>query len=348
MQLGLSTLFQFFTERVARNLILATVVKTLGPTYRKAGAMILLDANGQHSGLLSGGCLEADLGEHARKTLTDGQSSLVHYDLGLDESTAPWSLGLGCGGSMSILLEPVDTPSTLDALHQLHSLWQCGHYCEVRKTVRRSNTAFLCSNSVLQVKPQSSPDHDARQISVLPDLASLDDGGEAVMHIPVSPQRRLYIAGAGPDAVPLAAMATTLGWYVAVFDPRQEYLSQENFPSAAKLVLKQPQDLGPEDMPDPQAIVIMTHNLDRDRSFLELSLALPFKYIGLLGPVSRRQALLSELGYGSDDRVFGPAGLDLDCVLPEDIALSVLAEVSAVLNGASAQSLSHLDKDIVA
>jgi xanthine/CO dehydrogenase XdhC/CoxF family maturation factor len=151
----------------------------------------------------------------------------------------------------------------------------------------------------------------------------------------LSPPVKLMVYGAGADAVPLARIGHELGWQVTVTDHRPAYLTAERFPEAKELKLEE-RVLAVDVAADHRtAIVIMTHNFDRDRLILPAALASPAFYIGVLGPKSRSQQLLSETfndpGIPLPARLYAPIGLDIGGQTPEGIALAIVAEIQSVL-----------------
>ncbi len=146
--------------------------------------------------------------------------------------------------------------------------------------------------------------------------------GDALVEI-IRPQRAMVVFGGGPDVAPVVDLARQIGWRADVVTTRD------------------PIDLG-----DYDAAVVMTHNYPRDVEILRTLLASRIAYIGLLGPRTRGDELLGELQASRDDRIFSPIGLDLGAETPEEIALSIVAEIHAVLNARSGRALRELDVPI--
>ena len=146
--------------------------------------------------------------------------------------------------------------------------------------------------------------------------------GETLIEI-IRPQRAIVVFGGGPDVEPVVRLAQQVGWRADVVTTRE-----------------------PVDVSDYDAAVVMTHNCPRDVDVLRTLLASRIAYIGLLGPRSRGDELLQELGAPRDSRIFSPIGLDLGAETPEEIALSIVAEIQAVLNARSARALRELDQPI--
>ncbi len=124
MHLGISTLLKFYGEhRTDDALILGTVIATEGSTYRKPGAMMLIAADGSHRGLISGGCLESDLAQHAKKVFADGETRKVTYDLSADADLV-WGLGIGCDGVIQLMLQRLERDQGFGFLDKLESAWK--------------------------------------------------------------------------------------------------------------------------------------------------------------------------------------------------------------------------------
>ena len=168
-----------------------------------------------------------------------------------------------------------------------------------------------------------------------------DEGEVLVLHSLIRPALRLLILGGGLDVEPLVRFANELGWKCTVTDHRPGYIEQGNFAGAERVICSSTEDLPSNvDVDEFNAAVIMSHHLVSDRAYLEHLAASDIAYVGLLGPVGRRDRLLSELGDGGKalaGRLHGPAGLDLGSHGPAAIALSIVAELEQLLVPAVSQ-----------
>lgn len=364
MDSSLTSLLAFFEARraVARPLVSATVIATEGSTYRKPGARMLIDDRGEACGLLSGGCLEGDLAEHARGVLTSGRARLIEYDLRSSDDLV-WGLGLGCEGAMTIFLQrisPADGYTPLAQIARAHAERRPFTFV----TIIRSDLEAWPAGRVLfptagidepiaLALEKSRCDLEARK--AVPGLIKVEAAGAAVTafidSIELPP--RILILGAGPDAAPVVEGACVLGWSVAVFDHRPAYADPAHFPRAERVVTAAADDLSATvDLAQFDAAVIMSHHLASDLSYLRQLAASDLPYIGLLGPAPRRQRLLAEAAIDTASlaaRLFGPVGLDIGARTPESIALAIVAEIHAVLSRRSGQpySRSHPHPDPV-
>lgn len=332
MQLGLTSLYAFLDACSTSSWVLATVTDTVGASYRKPGAMMLIDANYATSGLVSGGCLEDDLKAHARGVFESGVATTVKYDLSEEESASLWGLGLGCGGSIDVLLERISKANDFGGLGAVRTRYFDGKPCRLDKIVVSPNPDRLGTFVIRDPLPRDAQDFSRS--------TSTHTSGETTLSVPVSPVNRLLVCGAGPDAIPLVTLASQLAWQVIVTDPRPAYLSERHFPDAYDLVLSAPEEVELDRLGVLQAAVIMTHNVERDATWLKRLLSRPLSYVGLLGPAARRDMLLEQAGCAHLPHLFGPAGLDIGAALPEEIALSIMAQIHATTTGKSGGHLS--------
>lgn len=335
--------------------VLATVTETAGSTYRKAGARMLITADGGFYGLLSGGCFEADLYEHARKVFTSKADHTVFYDMRSGDDLI-WGLGLGCNGAVQIRLEYLGADNDFAPLSLIRRALEGGMPAVVMTVTASEHSQFRNGSHYLYTGDDRAganilpPELLAGAAAVLSSGKSrsmvLTVGGQTVKVFfgMVRPARRLLIIGAGPDAVPVTEAAALLGWETTVADYREASARADRFPAAARVIHVTPEAL-PESV-DPAAMdaaVLMTHNLDYDQRYLAQLAERPPAYIGLLGPAARKRQLLDGLegrAGAIENNVYGPVGLDIGGELPEEIALSLVAEIQAVLHERTGRRLS--------
>ena len=319
--------------------VLATVVSTAGSTYRKPGARMLIMADGSYLGLLSGGCLEADLKLHAEQVMDSGKPRAVEYDMrGPDDIL--FGIGAGCEGAMRVLLEPSGALTMAGA-----ALEESG-----RNAAAGQPALLICVHESHEVplgtyaKSNALPEPLVRAAAQsLGECASRgcewsENGRRARAFVQfLAPVPHLLICGAGPDSQPVESTARRLGWRVTVIDHRPVYAVPERFP-AARVLLGEPRKLRDLiDVDQCHAAVVMSHHLPSDVAYLR-SLAQSDKpaYIGLLGPEARRARVTRELGSAAEAlrfRVRGPVGMDIGAATPEGIALAIVAEIHAWLAG---------------
>lgn len=333
-------------HRAGHSLVLATVWETAGSTYSKAGHRIVLDAEGQYAGLVSGGCLEGDLAAHAATVARSGSAMTLSYDLreGDDEL---FGLGVGCQGLLRILLQPLDSEGQPFA--SIAARLMDGRAGRTLTVIESTDPALPAGATLVSAGGEEAfglpADYHATLRTALAGAAALPAllqfataGGRCrALAAALLPLPRLLVLGGGLDAVPLVELAATLGWRVTVADHRPAFISSGRF-ARAEAAHCLPADRLAE-LPgglDYDAAVVMSHHLASDRAWLSGLAGTAIGYLGLLGPAARRQRLLTELGplgAGLAPRLRGPAGLDLGGRSPEAIALSILAQVQTRLSG---------------
>ncbi len=341
----------------SRPQVLATIVETEGSTYRKPGARMLIDSQGNWHGILGGGCFEGDLAERSRACLEAGEGVLVEYDM-RGENDLLWGLGLGCDGLVRILLQPLDPADGYAPMGWLSDQVTAGRP-GVLATLLKKTGPFPAGASVGVDRDTVTPlgldapvaadiadavraHHDSRRsvrLEVPADGETLD-----LLLTPVTPAPHLLILGAGPDAVPLARMARELHWDVTILDHREALARPGHFPDGCRVLFAEPEALaGKVDLERVSAALLMTHNFAADTRWLKALSDHPPGYVGLLGPARRRTLLLDELEPAQrealDGRTVGPVGLDLGGEMPASIALAALAEIHARLAGRDATAL---------
>ena len=297
--------------------VLGTVYKTEGSAYRKAGAMMLINGHGQQFGLLSGGCLESDIVRNARRVMQTGESMTLVYD-GSDEDDWSFQLGIGCGGKVYIMLQPVTVDNDLGLGDMAAALG-----------VRRGGVYHQKIGAAAAYFESGCSASKIRSV-----IERRDDGDWLVT--PVMPEPHLLVVGGGVDARPLVAIAAEMGWRVTLADPRAANARAAYFPRAGTIL----RELGAsltryigEQVVD--AAVIMSHNLAIDADGLRACQGTDLAYLALLGPRHRYRQVLERAGLEESAltrQVSAPAGLDIGGQLPESIGLSILAECHAVLN----------------
>jgi xanthine/CO dehydrogenase XdhC/CoxF family maturation factor len=351
----------FDRERAAnRALALAVVVHTAGSTYRKPGALMLIAHDGSYAGLLSGGCLETDLREHARAVIETGAPRTVTYDMGGTDD-ALWGLGVGCEGAMRILLMRVGPQSDWQPIEHL-SRALARHVPASAAVVAESEvdrypvgTVILPGGAALRptaAVAEHSPDPE-RSSSLAIEVQELLDRAVAtgkalwlnhatpslrIFAVSLALPPRLLILGAGPDAQPVADFATRMDWKVTVYDHRPAYTQPAHFPGAERVVLGRAEEVAQHlKLAVYDAAVVMSHHLTSDLEYLRALASSPVEYVGLLGPAIRREKLLGDLSAPEAEALRGklraPVGLAIGGRSPESIALSIVSEVHAYLNG---------------
>lgn len=308
-----------------RPAVLASLVSVEGSSYRRPGARLLVRAGGDVIGSISGGCLEEDVLARAEHVARTGRAELVTYDT-TSENDLVWGVGLGCHGVARVLLEPLPQKPAWVAVAQ-RAITQ-RHACTLATTYESAPPGVQLGTAIV-------------------DATSAAGGGCSVFVQVLLPPLRLAIFGAGEDARPLSRMASELGWDVVVADPRPAHATPARFPLAREI------HVGPADtlvarcrIDERTVAVVMTHHYVHDVPVLRAALASPAPYIGLLGPRKRGERILSDLAASGCPttaeqraRLHAPVGLDLGADGAEQVSLSILAEIQAVLAGRDAAPL---------
>jgi xanthine dehydrogenase accessory factor len=324
--------------------VLATVVATSGSTYRKAGARMLILANGSYVGLLSGGCLEADLKEHADEVLRYGIPRAVEYDMrGPDDIL--FGIAAGCEGAMRILLEPAGRGTPAD-----RALQACGNTVRAglpMTLVAVHESTDLPLGTYAAAPPLTPPLITASSQALAASMSraiEFDTEGRRTRAFIqyLAPAPHLLICGGGTDAQPVVASARSLGWRVTVVDHRPAYAESARFPEAQVKLIQTPLLRSAVELEGCHAAVVMSHHFPSDAAYLrELAQAGRPAFVGLLGPPARRARLVRELGADMEalrPRLRGPVGLDLGAVTPEGIALAIVSQIHAWLAGRAVPS----------
>ena len=334
------------TKQAGESAVLATVVKTSGSSYRNPGARLLLTRLGKRAGSISGGCLEDDLVKKAW-WLTENGPVIRRYDTTPDGEIGS-GFGLGCNGIIHVLLERLH-PSQRNVLDLVS---------EVRATRRPAVWAHVINGPETAGQQLSIDSHGALHHSLPPAIdlqtvletvkeqAALALAAQESRQLQIEgielfvetlpPAIRLVIFGAGDDAVPLAHLASYLGWRVSVVDGRSHYAKPEKFPSADAVIVREAGEPIVGFFDRWTVAVLMTHSYSQDLDLLQ-QLASQFPaYLGILGPRKRTVQLLEDAGLDSAQlapALHSPMGLDIGADGPEQVAIAVIAEVQAFLNG---------------
>ena len=331
--------------------VLATVADVRGSSYRLPGARMLIAETGETFGTVSGGCLEADVLEHARRVLRKGEPQLLTYDT-TGKADSVFSLNMGCNGIVRILLEPARNNDFFD---KVENYFQRRTRAVVASLIASSDeerfkigSRFFFDDSggaVSDLDDEIERRLSADAENVLASGVSQcriyeigDERAEFFLEI-INPPVNLFLFGAGYDAIPVAGFAKDLGWRVSVVDHRPAFAAPERFPQADEILVLRPEDFSKKLILGENSVaVIMTHNYAIDREILDFLLPQSVAYIGALGPKRRTENLLRELqekgsrfSQAQLDKLYAPIGLDIGAANPEAIALSIVAEIQSVL-----------------
>jgi xanthine dehydrogenase accessory factor len=351
-------------DKIGLQTALATVVHVEGSSYRRAGARMLITEDGQLTGAISGGCLEGDALRKARLVMAQNKPMLVTYDT-TDDDDAKLGVGLGCNGIIHILIEPIfakkqDNPINLFKLFlsKREPVVLVTLFTMNNKQAAQPGTCLLLNKDEQIIG--EFPDDEIKD-ALLTDAKNVLVNGNSVTKTYLygdkftcfielmQPAVSLVIFGAGNDAIPLVQIAATLGWLIYMVDGRSNYAIPERFPLAEKIIISKPENVLPQIIIDERTVImLMTHNYNYDQCVLKQLLSLSISYIGILGPKKRLQRMLDEFAdegvkITSEqlESVFGPAGLDIGSENADEIALSIIAEMQAVLKKRAGTSLRY-------
>jgi len=308
----LSAIEEYNTER---NYVLAIITDCCGSTYRKTGAMMLIEQSQNYWGLLSGGCLEGDIVAHCENVFSDKQDQLIEYNM-RDEADMLWGMGLGCDGEITILLKYLPAAQQHFGFFDAISALDQGSSQRLSIDLQNHKINFSTAKpgEFTTIKQQNH------------------------LHIVMQAPHHLLICGGAPDVPPVTAIAKQIGWKTTVIDHRRDYASKSKFPFANQVNHIKRSEWQTMDLQPFDSAIIMSHQFERDQSYLSRLLKSPINYLGLLGPAKRRDRLLAECGSHFSEqqgRVYGPIGLDIGAGSPETIALAIISEIQAVKSNKS-------------
>ncbi|QJF51462.1 XdhC family protein [Roseobacter ponti] len=304
-------------HRAGRGAVLATVVATWGSAPRRTGAQLVIAGDGEMQGSVSGGCVEGAVALEAIEALGKGEQKLLEY--GVSDGDA-FAVGLACGGTIRILVEPVGDVLSEDLLAEL-----------VTARAAREPVAYEVGLS----------GHTRRLLrDGYPERFAMDRSGfeqdEDVFVAIHNPPLKLIVVGAVHIAQALVPMARIAGYDPVIIDPRGAFGSEARFPGETQVADWPDEAMEAAGLHSRTAVVLLTHDPKLDDPALHIALRSDCFYIGALGSKrthAARVARLQEAGFSDADiaRIHGPVGLDIGASGPPEIAVSVLAEMTRVL-----------------
>ncbi|MEP7109879.1 MAG: XdhC family protein [Ferruginibacter sp.] len=341
-------------ETETTNAALATVVRVEGSSYRRMGARMLVMDNGMWVGGISGGCLEGDALKRARLAIAKSVSSLITYDT-TEGDPYQIGIGLGCNGVIDVLFTPLNFQDKNNPVEILRTCLEASRQTHVLITITRleGNWISIKTGDVIKYAGLESlrvfdNDFVERQFvkAIIVQLSEnksapknilLEDGRAVESFIEIlPPEINMVIMGFQYDVYPLSRLLKEIGWHVTIVANPQK-LNRNIIATADEVMAPEKfTDLAVDEF---TAIILMSHDYKTDKYNLPKALATPAPYIGMLGPRSRSEKIWRELeeeGFviQADDlnRIHAPIGLDIGALTPEEIALSLVAEVRAALS----------------
>ena len=297
---------------------LATVVQTWGSAPRRVGSQLAVSGDGQIEGSVSGGCVEGAVVSEALEALEDGQPRMLEY--GVTDGDA-FAVGLACGGTIRIWLEPVGRSLPAADLEEI-----------VRQRSERNAVGYrfnVQSGERSIVAPKDNSDRFRADRSGF----EVDDATFITVH---NPPLRLAVIGAVHIAQALLPMAKIAGYDPFIIDPREAFASDERFPGETLIHDWPDEALDALGLDARTAVVLLSHDPKLDDPAIHSALKSGVFYIGALGSKrthASRVERLQAAGFKDDDvgRIHGPVGLNIGSSSPAEIALSILAEMTSVL-----------------
>lgn len=352
-------------KRAGKKTALATVVKVEGSSYRQPGARMLVTEDGNLTGAISGGCLEGDALRKALLAIHQQKNKLITYNTS-DENNSEVGLQLGCNGIVHILFEYINDAINNNPIQLLQQLDKERKAAIIETIFSLKRNAAQIGTALFYSGDSAILHNNDIGLSSIPDVKKAleskttiikkiqdEDENEALIEC-LEPVPALVIAGAGNDVQPLVNIASLLGWETIVGDGRATHATAKRFPNAKETFLAKPEQfLDNIEIDDQTYFVLMTHDYKYDLTVLKLLLQRECKYIGVLGPKTKLNRMLSDLNSEGIilteeqlDTVYGPVGLDIGAETSEEIALSVIAEIKTVMSGKTGTSLKYKTQKI--
>lgn len=305
--------------------VLISVIELNGSSYRKPGVRMLLLENGKMIGAVSGGCVEKEIKRQAESVLKTGHSKIMEYD---------GRLRLGCEGILKILIESFSI--NYKALEKFQAVLKerveveaCSYYSEKKPFEYNSHTVFKANNK-----------------EILKGNTKLAFQEYSVFKQVLPPEFQLFLFGVEHDAQALSQFAHLSGWKVIIIDTLQGQVDVTDFPGASQLLRLNEDDIPNLKIDKQSAVVIMTHSFIKDLKYLLKLKEKDFGYLGVLGAKKRREKLINhlfeycpEIENSFIDKIHSPCGLDIGAITPQEISVSIIAEILAVSRNKQPQSL---------
>ena len=325
---------------------------------------MLVTSTGEITGMVSGGCLENDIFHHTQQRQSDAPF-IITYDTKAEEDLI-WGFGLGCEGVVQVLIERLDLSHRLNPIKFLADCLDNLQWGVLTTVIGVEGLVNLKVGAHLSLDAEgtvtSEIDNSDLEQAIISDARNtldrrkstwrqyqLPSGSAEVFLEVIQPPTPLMIFGAGQDAVPLANLAKTLGWYVTVVDCRSQSATRDRFALVDRTILTRRNLISQVVTVHAQTVaVVMTHNYFDDLEILKMLLSSSARYIGVLGSRQRTARLLQELDetLQREKPLHAPVGLDLGAETPEEIALAIGAEIQAVVSGRHAGFLREITGSI--
>ncbi len=325
-------------QAAGEQVAVATVIRVVGSAPRPVGARLLVSSSGAFAGSVSGGCVEGAVIQQAGEVMRDGKPRTLHF--GITEEMS-WEVGLACGGTIDVLVQAA-VPQIWDSLAASLARGESCVLLTVLDDEETMGQQAIVTGSTLPADWPFPQALAAAQAALAGQISGADQVCDRVLIEPLTPPSHLIIFGGVHAAVPLTQMAKVLGFRVTVADPRARFANRDRFPEADQILVQWPdQALAQLPVDGRSAIVILTHDPKIDEPALTAALMTDAFYVGAIGSrkthVERLERLADQgVTAKEQERVYSPIGLDIGGRSPEELALSILAEMVAVRNGRGA------------
>lgn len=315
--------------------VLATVVDLEGSSYRKPGVRMLISENGTMVGAISGGCVEKEVMRRAQSIFKDGKSKVITYD---------GRYRLGCEGVLYILLEPFFISDKFAAVFSSEITHR--NPFTIKSYYLKQDEVYGGFGSEILFNHNSS-------FTFSDDFNPIELKNVSVFSQQLQPVFKLTIIGAEHDAVKLCQQASFLGWEVDVLCSAKDPKSTNDFTGCSKVIPSMPETFCSDFIEENSAVVLMNHSYVQDLQYLLKLKDRKLCYLGMLGAVKRRDRMFSEIfeinpEISEDflESIHTPAGLNIGAKTPEEIALSILAEIMTVVKQRQPFSLKSISGKI--
>ena len=315
--------------------VLASVVYLEGSSYRKPGVRMLISEDLNSVGAVSGGCVEKEIIHRANTVFKDNQPKIITYD---------GRYRLGCEGILYILIEPFFISD--DFLKSFLNASSKREALKIDSSFKKEDEAFGDFGSVVTFENQ-------QQFTFSDSFNHQQKNDVAIFTDILKPAFKLIIIGGEHDAVKVCKIATNLGWEIEVITSVKDSKELKDFPGANSVVGDSPETIQFKDIEENCAIVIMNHSYVQDLKYVVKLAEYKPKYIGIIGSPKKRERLFNELfefvpetSEEFLDCIYSPAGLHIGAKTPEEIAVSIIAEILSVINQKEPFSLRKINGKI--
>ena len=343
---------------------LGTVVKVEESSYRRIGARMFVTSQGHWTGGISGGCLEGDALKRAQIAMSRNQRSVVVYDT-MDDDSHQIGIGLGCNGRIEVMFTPInqaDKKNPIEFLRTITSTREAQVLMQILDASENNSDLvgnFYPQHNIDQLIADTNLSSDQIEMGISEArkkrksrtfrMRSVQGKDYEILVELIKPKIKAICVGDNYDVNAFAGIAQELGWEMHVVGKKRK-MSKTLFDLAKGVY--EGEDVKNIGIDDYTAVILMSHDYKTDLKMLQYFYDKPVKYIGLLGPKKRTQKMQDEwasaagIHLDEQDNIFSPVGLDLGSESPEEIALSITAEIISLMNGRDSRSLRNREGPI--